>query len=217
MRLKVLVEGPSDLPTVRSILQRRFKLSEGIDFDVLPHQGKGRLPANPERAPDPSQRGLLHQLPAKLRGMSHLGSDACVVVLVDADDDDCADLLSQLKTMLSQLRKRPARVLFRIAIEETESWFIADREAVLSAYPRARIGQLKRLRADSVCGAWERLAQAVGSTNAKGQAVQRKIEWAEQISPHLDLRNPRSPSLGKFIAGIERELGRTPATPPAPD
>jgi len=205
MRLKVLVEGPSDIPTVRAILRQRFGLEEGRDFEVQPHQGKGRLPNEPDARPDPRQRGLLDQLPAKLRGMAW-DHEACVVVLVDADRDDCRVLLTGLRTMLASLSARPPRVLFRIAIEETESWFIADTNAVRAAYPRANIAPLRRIQPDAVCGAWEKLAVAVGAVADDGRPHSVKVEWAERISPHLDLVHPRSPSLRSFITGIEREL-----------
>lgn len=204
MRLKLLVEGLSDVPTVRTILQRRFGLTEGVDFEVQPHQGKGKLPDEPNARPDPKQRGLLNQLPAKLRGMAW-DQEACVVVLVDADRDDCHALLADLRTMLERLTTRPQRVLFRIAIEETESWFIADTAAVKTAYPHARIEPLRRIRPDAVCGAWETLAIAVGAV-AAGRPQSLKLEWAERIPAHLDLDSPRSPSLQKFIAGIARAL-----------
>lgn len=208
MRLRVLVEGPSDVPTVQTILQRRFGLKHGIDFEVLPHQGKGKLPREPNARPDPSQRGLLHQLPAKLRGMAH-EREVCVVVLVDADRDDCKALLANLRAMLKRLDARPPRVLFRIAIEETESWFIADTAAVRAAYPGAKVDMLRRIAPDAVCGAWERLALAVGAESG-GRPVSIKMEWAERIPMHLDLVAPKSPSLATFIAGIARELQPLP-------
>lgn len=206
MRLYVLVEGSSDVPTVQAILRQRFDLKEHSDFKVLPHEGKGRLPHDPNARPDDRRRGLLDQLPAKLRGMAW-DEDACFVVLVDADREDCVALLSSLRAMLEGLSRRPPRVLFRIAIEEVESWFIADSAAILAAYPRANVAALRRIRPDAVCGAWEKLAVAVGAVvNGRPQSLKR--EWAERISPHLDLIEPRSPSLRKFVEGIERSLQR---------
>lgn len=204
-RLEVLLEGASDVPTVREILVRRFGLVEGEQFKLYPHQGKGSIPADLLSAPPVQLRGLLDQLPAKLKGFSHFGADVCVVVLVDADDDSCVDLLRDLEQMLLRLPRRPARVLFRIAIEETESWFVADSEAVVAAYPRARVARLKRIAPDAVVGAWEQLAAALGvSERAVTGAL--KASWAESIAPKLDLDSPRSPSLRKFIEGIGRHL-----------
>jgi len=84
---EVLVEGASDVPAVREVLVRRFGLVEGQDFRIHPHKGRGSLPANPLVRPDPRHQGLLHQLPAKLQGFGrYLGHEACVLVVVDADN-----------------------------------------------------------------------------------------------------------------------------------
>lgn len=206
MRLEVLVEGAADTPVVREVLTRRFKLVEGLDFRIHPHKGKGKLPHDVLSPPEPHRQGLLDQLPAKLRGWSYLGDEACVVVLVDADDESCIDLLARLNALLARLHKRPKRVLFRLAIEETESWFIADTNAVKSAYPRAKTGKLRRISPDAVVGAWEMLANALGVPGSQVSGA-AKYEWAESISPHLDLDYPRSPSMRKLISGLARELG----------
>lgn len=203
---EVLVEGASDVPAVREVFTRRFGLVESEHFRIHPHQGKGRLPADPLARPDPKQRQLLHQLPAKLRGYARsLDPASVVLVLVDADDTPCTELLGALNDMLARLPDRPTRVLFRLAIEETESWFIADPSAVRAAFPRARVAPLSRVAPDSIVGAWERLAEVIGvSVSASGA---EKLHWATRICPHLDLDNPGSPSLRKLISGISRELG----------
>ena len=204
-RFEVLVEGASDVPAIREVLARRFGLVEGQDFRIHPHKGRGRLPANPLARPDPKQETLLHQLPAKLRGFSYWGDAVCVLVVVDVDDTPCADLLNELRDMLNQLTQKPQRVLFRLAIEETESWFIADTGAVKAAFPKADIRQLRQLAPDAIVGAWEKLADSIGHPRNKVTGRQ-KYAWAEQIVPHLELNSPFSPSLNKLIDGIEAEL-----------
>ncbi len=203
--IEVLVEGTSDVPAVKEVLTRRFGLKEDEHFRIHPHQGKGKLPENPLARPDRNQRQLLHQLPAKLRGYAKsLSEDSVVLVVVDADDTPCAELLADLNSMLSKLPARPSRVLFRLAIEETESWFIADPAAVKRAFPKANITALKKLQPDAIVGAWERLAEAIG-VPAKSSGTD-KLRWATQICPHLDLEQPCSPSLGKLISSVAREL-----------
>jgi hypothetical protein len=206
--LEVLVEGTSDQPTVRVILEKRFGLIENQDFRIHPHQGKGKLSKNPHQKPNPKHRGLLDLLPATLKGYGSFPKDRCVVVLVDADDTPCKDLKADLFELHRKLKFRPSCALFRIAVEETESWFIADPEAVKRAYPKAKISILAGIQADSILGAWELLAKALGRKTANcGRAD--KTEWATNIAPHLDLKEPKSPSLKAFIAGIERLLGKT--------
>ena len=202
---EVLVEGASDVPAVREVLVRRFGLVEDEHFRIHPHQGKGRLPENPLARPDPNQRQLLHQLPAKLRGYAKsLPPASVVLVVVDADNDPCAELLANLNGMLAKLPDRPKRVLFRLAIEETESWFIADSAAVQAAFPRANIAALRRIQPDAIIGAWEALATSIGASSDSSGT--EKLRWARLICPHLDLSSPASPSLRKLIAGIAREL-----------
>lgn len=205
--LEILVEGASDVPVVRNVLTRHFRLVENEQFRIHRHKGRGILPDDLLGQPDPKQQTLLHQLPAKLKGFSHLGDDACVVVLIDVDRDPCQDLLAQLNTMLTRLPRRPPRVLFRLAIEETESWLIADVDAVVTAYPKARPAKLRAIVADDIVGAWEKLADALGMKRSNVSGTD-KYAWAERIAPHLNLEEPRSPSLRKFIAGVSREVSR---------
>lgn len=201
MFFEVLVEGFSDVAVVREVLTRHLGLAEGAQFRVHPHQGKGTLPADPLARPEPHRRGLLDQLPAKLRGYAHLPGEYAVVVLVDADEDDCRGLKARLVALLEALPARPANVLFRIAVEETESWFLAQPHAVRAAYPRADIRAFQNVQPDAVVGAWERLARALGRKPETCTGAD-KSEWAAQIAPHLDFGNPVSPSLVALVSGL---------------
>lgn len=200
--LEVLVEGVSDAPTVREVLQRKFGLREGEHFRIHPHKGKGKLPGNPLSKPNIKHQGLLDQLPSKLRGFGKsLPEHAAILVVVDVDDRPCQEFLAELRAMLAVLPTKPM-VLFRLAIEETESWFIADIAALQAAYPgKVKIGGLRGITPDAVVGAWEVLARALG-LDPKMVGPVGKLDWATKISPHLDLENPASPSFRKLIDGI---------------
>ncbi len=204
-RFEVLVEGASDVPAVKEILSRKFGLVPNEHFRIHPHRGRGNLPNNPLARPDPKQQTLLHQLPAKLQGFSHWGDDVCVLVVVDTDDNPADELLNDLTAMLESLPKRPRRVLFRLATEETESWFIADADAVRAAFPNAKLQKIRTITPDSIVGAWERLAESIGVKIPQVTGLD-KSEWAEKISPHLNLETPPSPSLRNLIAGVNNEL-----------
>ena len=212
MFFEILVEGGADRPAVCEILQRRFGLQDGLGFRIHPHKGKGNLPGNALARPNSKHRGLLDQLPAKLRGMSWMGMDYCVVVLVDADAENCIELKRRLVALYQALDRKPAQVLFRIAVEETESWFIADPVAVKKAYPTANITPLKKIKPDAVVGAWEHLAESLKKKPIQCRGPD-KYQWAQQICPHLNLDTPISPSLRTFINGIERCLGVTVHSP----
>jgi Domain of unknown function (DUF4276) len=201
--IEVLVEGSSDIPALREVLTRKFLLTEGQHFRIHPHKGRGTLPTKMLSHRSLRNESLLHQLPAKLRGFSTwFTRDHWVLVVVDADETPCGELLQQLEGLLINLPK-PPRVLFRIAVEETESWFIADTAAVKKAYPNANVGLIKKIQPDAICGAWEKLAETIQATSKD------KAAWAEKISPHLDLENPPSPSLRNLLEGIQKELKAT--------
>jgi hypothetical protein len=73
------------------------------------------------------------------------------------------------------------------------------------AYPKARIEILQSYVQDSICGTWEKLADAVtsgGSIALARQGWQRigaeKSIWAQKIPPHMDLIRNQSPSFQYF-------------------
>jgi hypothetical protein len=202
--LEVLCEGSSDVPALRDVLTRGLKLVEEEQFRIHPHQGKGKLPANPLKLPKEWRNALLDQLPIKLRNYGkQAGGDyeTAVLVVVDADDDDCTELKQSLIEMVAKLDAKPDRLLFRIAVEETESWFIADGPAVKKAYPKADLSHLRKFKPDAICGAWERLAEALG---LDPQHDADKTAWATAIAPHLDLTAPKSPSLKSLVEGVPK-------------
>ena len=201
IRLEVLVEGASDVPAIKEVLQRKFGLVENAQFRIHPHRGKGKLPANILKKPDLKHRGLLDQLPAKLIGYGKSLPDGLVLVVVDADDIPPEKIVADLEKMLSQLPNKP-NVLFCLAVEETESWFIADIAAIERAYPKRLKKQLlKNIEPDAVVGAWEKLALALGLDPKKVSGL-TKHEWASRIAPYLDLDAPKSPSFSKLIADL---------------
>ncbi len=198
--VEVLVEGSSDVPLMRELLTRQFSLIEGVHFKIHPHKGRGNFPSKILKNPELQNRSLLYQLPAKLRGFSTwFNKDQLVLVVVDADDSTPQELLNDFNKMLEQLPSYP-RVIFGIAIEETESWLIADVAAVKKAFPRADVRGLSKIEPDKICGAWERLAEAI---QAKSKD---KTSWAAAIAPYVNFDSPVSPSLQKIIGDIEQEL-----------
>ncbi len=82
---------------------------------------------------------------------------------------------------------------------------LGDIHAIKTAYPKAKDAVLNAYVNDSIGGTWERLADAVYSggsaaLSAKGwQAVgAEKSQWAEKITPHMDIANNASPSFAWF-------------------
>jgi hypothetical protein len=207
MRLHFLVEGVGEEAFLNAWLPRFLPAAHS--YKIYPHEGKGRLAADFHRKPDPAQRGLLDQLPAKLRAFgNHLDSETDrVVILIDLDDQDCHDLKKRLEKAVKSCDPQPA-VLIRIAIEETESFFLSDPKAIKSAFPSAKVGKLRSYKPDSICGAWEKMREVIDDSSTS----EDKVGWAEAIGPHLGIdwkgRNAnKSPSFRVFCRGLLRICG----------
>ncbi len=122
------------------------------------------------------------------------------------------DLLEELNECDPQ-----PKTLFRIAIEEIESWLLGDHAAVKSAYPNAKDAVLNGYVQDSICGTWEVLADAIhpgGSQLLKKLsyqvAGQSKSDWAGEIAPQMDLDSNKSKSFQVFRDGVRRLAGIQP-------
>lgn len=204
MRLHVLVEGDSE----KTLLERwlpRFLPRHA--FTLIRHRGKGKLPGDALKAADIRREGILDQLPAKLRAYGHALNPETdrVVVLVDLDDDDCSDLKRRLVALLEHCDPRPV-VLFRIAIEETEAFFLGDPAAIRAAFPQAKIQRMKDYVPDSICGAWELFQRVVDARS------EDKVGWAERMAPYLGTEwrgkeANRSTSFQQLCQGLLRIAG----------
>jgi hypothetical protein len=202
--LHVLVEGPSEEALAQGWLPR---LLPRHAFTLIRHRGKGRLSGDPLKVPDVRREGLLDQLPAKLRAYGQALNPATdrVVVLVDLDDDDCLHLKKRLVALLDHCDPKPY-VLFRIAIEETESFYLGDPGAIRSAFPQAKLQRMKDYVQDSICGTWELFQRVVDARS------EDKVGWAEQMGRHLGTEwrgraANRSPSFQQLCQGLLRAAG----------
>jgi hypothetical protein len=202
MIVRIFVEGTSDVPTVREIFVRGLGQVQGSNFQIYAHRGKGKLPKYLKAKPNALDMTLLGQLPAKLRAYGRSRPNDPILVLVDLDRDNLEIALAKLKKALKVIKPKPKRILFRFAIEEVESWFIADHGAVKKAYPHVDISVIRPITPDSIVGAWEKLAESLKLAPSLCTGVDKE-EWAQQISPHLNLELPTSPSMKKFIEGAK--------------
>ena len=198
------MEGPSEEVFLKGWFPR-FLPSHALT--VIPHRGKGRLPGELSRAPHPRREGLLDQLPAKLRAYGRVLDPATdrILVFLDLDEDDCGGLKQRLLQVLDACDPRPV-VLFRIAIEETEAFYLGDPQAIKKAFPQANLRKLRNYAQDSVCGTWEVFREVVGAKS------EDKVRWAERMAPHLGIAwqgtgaNP-SPSFQQFCKGLRKLAG----------
>ena len=216
MHLEILVEGQAERTALEPILAKLLgPYDHPHTWKIHKHRGVGELPANLNDQPNPRNPTLLHNLPALLRGFGKgLTDDQAVVVLLDLDDKDCMLLKQQLVEILDTCEPVP-RVLFRIAIESLEAWFLGDQTAFLKAYPNANMSILSTYQQDAICGTWKLIADAVyhgGSKalKAKGRlfVLEEKRVWAKNIAPLMAIESNASTSFCVFRDGIRRLVQR---------
>jgi hypothetical protein len=211
MHFEVLVEDASGKIALESILGKLLG-PNGQDhtWKIISYKGVGRIPKNLRGTVDPQKRILLDRLPKLLRGYgrSLQAFPSAVVVVVDLDDKDCLVFKKEMLNILNTCNPKPAAII-RIAVEEGEAWLLGDRNAVKTAYPRAKDQVLNTYVQDSICGTWEKLADAVypGGSQRLVQlgwphTGQAKCEWAIKISPHLDVESNQSKSFQVLRDGI---------------
>jgi len=211
MHIEILVEDSSGAKLIESMMPQVIGAYENPHtWRIHSYKGSGKIAKGLVARGDPAKRALLNQLPRLLAGYGKTtGIDALVVVL-DNDKRDCRAFLKELNTILTHCNPAP-RTLFRLAIEEMEAWLLGDRSALLAAYPKAKKEALKRYSQDSICGTWELLADAIypGGSTAILKAGwplpgQVKAEWAERITPHMNVEHNASHSFGKFRDGVRQ-------------
>ncbi|MHB8126432.1 MAG: DUF4276 family protein [Desulfitobacteriaceae bacterium] len=210
MHLEVLVEDQSGSIILENILAKiRASLPLDLTYRIHAYSGLGKLPKNLSRDNNPQQRALLSKLPMLLRGYGRSSiENSAVVVVVDSDKNDCKMLKNELNQVLGSCMI-PPKTAFCIAIEEMEAWLLGDRPALLAAYPDAKTSVLDGYVQDSVCNTWELLADAIVKEMAKGLKKKgypeigiRKCEWAEKISPNMNIQKNSSPSFQHFVNKI---------------
>lgn len=186
--LEILVEEPSMEMFLRVILP---KILGDITFKVYPFLCK---------------EDLLKRLCGRLKGYaSWIPDEWRILVIVDRDDDDCFELKDKLERMASeaslvtraQAHGNPYTVINRIAIEELESWYFGDWEAVRAVFPKvpaALTSKAKYRDPDAIKGgtweAFERVLQEYGYF----KSGLRKIEAARDIGPRMVPERNRSNS-----------------------
>ena len=209
MHIEILVEDSSGEKLLHCLLPQLLgPLGQPHTWRLHSYKGIGRIPKNLGTKADPAKHILLDQLPRLLRGYGRTPGIDAVAVVLDTDSRDCKAFLEELNGLAKACIPAPP-TMFRLAIEETESWYLGDRPALLEAYPRAKMDVLNGFVQDSTCDTWETLADAVysgGSAAIKKAGWplpgQIKHEWAERIGPRMVLDRNVSPSFCKFRDGL---------------
>ncbi|WP_083500512.1 DUF4276 family protein [Sphingomonas endophytica] len=213
MHIEFLVEDSSGKIFLEDILPRIIT-DQSTSWRIHSYKGIGRLPTNLKGKADPSKRIILDQLPRLLAGYGKTPYVDAVVVIVDNDDRNCREFLAELIS-ITHVHCPALSVLFRIAIEEMEAWYLGDRQAIGAAYRLVKQSVLNNYNQDEICGTWEKLADAItpgGSSRIKAEgwpaSGKLKAEWAKNITPHMDVDRNNSPSFCKFRDGVRRIAGQ---------
>ena len=215
MHFEILVEDQSGKVALDILVPKIIGYEH--TFDVKSYKGVGRIPAKMSVSVDASKRILLSNLPRLLAGYgrSWQGYPAVVIVVCDLDDKCLKSFRDELIGLLNSCDPRP-ETRFCIAVEEGEAWFLGDISAIKQAYPKAKDTMLDTYTSDSICGTWERLADAVykgGSQSLSHLGWQsvgaEKSAWAENITPHMNLDNNSSPSFNYFLGKLRKLIAAT--------
>ncbi|MBR4010788.1 MAG: DUF4276 family protein [Clostridiales bacterium] len=207
MRVEILSEDRSGGVVLQRLTNCILKqYTQDFESYLRPHRGCGYWPDHPDEKPEPLSAGLLELLPAKLRAYDkvYAGTDIIVIVCIDSDDHDPEELMSRLKDTCRRYARDLSTVI-AISVEEMESWILADKNAILLAYPEADLKRLSEYEQDSICGTWEVLCDVLLREQSHRikkigyPAIgQYKATWAEKISKYMLPGNNVSPSFKKF-------------------
>lgn len=216
MHFEILVEDQSGKKALDILVPKI--IGEAHTFVVHSYKGIGRIPKSMRDIENASARILLDSLPKLLKGYGrtfagHRNYSAVVVLVCDLDNKCLHTFRAELCHILNACSPKP-KSRFCFAIEEGEAWFLGDLDAVKAAYPRAKETILDSYVHDSICGTWEKLADAVyqggaAALSAKGwQAVgEEKSKWAAEITPYMRIERNRSPSFCYFRQKIQDLMG----------
>lgn len=220
MHIEVLCEDKSgsvvlDYITARFLADNDYSCT----YEIRPHRGKGRMPGNFMDKPARFASGLMDLLPAKVRAYADVydPTELILVVVMDSDDEPFDKIYSDLERILQKFGRKLPYVI-GISVEEMESWLLGDRQAILAAYPQARMTVVDNYEQDSICGTWEVLARAIYGNSAERlikigyPAIgQYKYEWANSIGPFLKIYENKSPSFRRFIKQLTRIMAKNGA------
>ena len=218
MRIEILSEDRSGGMVVQRLTECiARKYTSDYTCYLRPHRGCGHWPNNPNVKPEPFAAGLLELLPAKLRAYDkvYAGTATIIIICIDSDDHDPDEMMARLRATCRQYGPG-IRTVIGISVEETESWMLADQNAILMAYPDADIQRLKEYEQDSICGTWEVLCDVL--MHEQSHRVKRvgypaigqyKAAWAEKISRYMLPDHNVSPSFRKYATAFEAAVKNT--------
>lgn len=215
MHFEILVEDQSGKKMLECLVPKIIGNTGEHTYAIHPYKGIGHIPKSMKDTKQASNRILLENLPKLLKGFGKTFAaygknyQAAVILVCDLDDKSLVNFQQELQAILAACDPKP-ETRFCIAIEEGEAWFLGDIPAIKAAYPKAIDHVLISYKNDAICGTWEKLADAVYPGGAKALSAQgwravgaEKSNWAEKITPHMNVDNNASPSFQAFKAELD--------------
>jgi hypothetical protein len=153
---------------------------------------------------------LLKRLPERVKAYANfIPDDLRIVILVDEDRSNCQELKKKLCDATSIVTQKKGNiVLHRIVVEELESWFIGDVAAIRAEYekiPASLSKQAKFRDPDAIKGGtWEELDKILKKYGY--ETGLQKMDFAQKVSPHMDVENNKSRSFQVFRDGLRRMI-----------
>ena len=155
-----------------------------------------------------NKNNLLKKLPKRMKAYANFIPDDCrIVILVDEDRANCLELKKKLCDASSVvIAKKGNIVLHRIVVEELESWFIGDVAAIRAEYEKipASLPQQAKFRDPDAIkgGTWEELDKILKKYGY--ETGLQKMNFAQKVSPHMDVENNQSRSFQVFRDGLRK-------------
>ncbi|QSV53159.1 MAG: DUF4276 family protein [Dolichospermum sp. UKL201] len=153
---------------------------------------------------------LLKSLPERMKAYANfIPDDLRIVILVDEDRSNCQELKKKLCDATSIVTQKKGNiVLHRIVVEELESWFIGDVAAIRAEYEKIPVSlsqQAKFRNPDAIKGGtWEELDKILKKYGY--ETGLQKMDFAQKVSPHMDVENNQSRSFQVFRDGLRRMI-----------
>jgi hypothetical protein len=221
MYFQFLIEDMSGGILVEQVMKKLISQDMNVDYKCKTFHGIGGFSKqwSPKNA---KTQKLLNDLPAYLRGFNKSlnvpGYEAALIIVLDNDRNDPQQFYQELEEV-AQEQMISIDHVFCIAVEEMEAWLFGDKAALLAAYPNARTNILNEYEQDSICGTWEKLANAIypggiskfrKDCRTYQEIGKKKCEWAQNIGSKMSIHENTSPSFQYFVQAIESRIHTQP-------
>ncbi len=156
-----------------------FKNKE--NFQIIPHEGK---------------QDLEKSIPRKIRAWRDTSYIQYKFIIIrDNDNSDCLNVKNKLNQLCVDNDRN--NVLIRIAMQELESWFLGDLNAVDQAF-KTKMSSKQNTRKfrnpDSINNPSQVLSKLLNNKS--------KISWSKNISNYMNINNNKSTSFNVFKSGV---------------